>query len=160
MGINIDVTLNNRQALPGVSPQMGMTKAKMSAKESIQLKKEVSKESQMLAGLSTFMSTGSIAKGFIMSNPVTRPLAVALKTAEKIIFVGSAFNQARTGEVMLESNVRAKTKTVASFGLNVAYGALDNLLFVQPQVRRQNASIDYHREIYLRNVENQKNQFV
>ena len=71
-----------------------------------------------------------------------------VKTGEKVLNVLSQYREVRSGESMLESNYRAKVKTAVNLGLNITYGEIRNMLFRQPQIVRQNMSINYERDLY------------
>lgn len=79
-----------------------------------------------------------------------------VKTAEKVLNVLSQYREVRSGESMLESNYRAKVKTAVNLGLNIAYGEIRNTLFRQPQIVRQNMSINYERELYNYSIYSEK----
>lgn len=79
-----------------------------------------------------------------------------VKTAEKVLNVASQYREARSGESMLESNYRAKVKTGVNLGLNIVYGEIRNTLFRQPQIVRQNMSINYERDLYNYSIYSEK----
>jgi hypothetical protein len=159
-GIDINVLLREGSGKAGVSQSMSRAKSKLSAKDTATLSKTMKKAGNTLSGMTTFASTGSIPKSFAMSVPVLREIKIATMVADKGVDFGSKLYQAHTGEDMLISNFKAKYKTVTTAGANLIEGYVKNLLYNRPVVRRQNNMLDYGREIYLRNVESEKNQFV
>lgn len=87
------------------------------------------------------------------------PVAVGyglVKIGERIAIFGSQFREVRSGESMLESNYRAKVKTVTNLGLNILYGEISNALFTRPKIVRQNYALNYEREIYNYSVYGEK----
>lgn len=82
-----------------------------------------------------------------------------VKTGEKVLNVLSQYREVRSGESMLESNYRAKVKTGVNLGLNIVYGEIRNMLFKQPQIVRQNMSINYERDLYNYSIYGEKYKF-
>jgi len=141
MSIDINVYLRNN---------IGRTtraQSKLSTKETHNNKK----------GLATFMSSGNILKSSIMKVPVLRSVMVAGKTADKAVNFGVALYQASTGENMISSNIKAYSKVATTLGLAYVDSAIDNWLYRIPTVQRQNYMLDYGRNLYTRNIENEKN---
>jgi hypothetical protein len=159
-GIDINVLMRESGNQIGVSENMGRAKSKLSSKESAQLKKTFNKRTNMLTGMSTFASTGSLNKGLSMSIPPLRAIKMATALADKGVNFGTKLYQSHTGEDMLVHNFTAKYKTITSVGMNILQGHIQNILYNRPLVRRRNNMLDYGREIYLRNIEGEKNQFV
>jgi hypothetical protein len=158
-GIDINVRMAGG-GKPGVSSNMSRAKSTLSAKDSITINKAIKKATNLGIGAATFGSTGDVPRSVIMSVPVLRELKILSKVADKGIDIYTKIKQAHSGEDMLLSNFKARYKTARSLGTNIFSGYVQNLLYTRPQIRRQNNMLDYGREIYLRNVENEKNQFV
>ena len=154
---NIRITLGGRGGGGGSG---GGRRAKVSAKLTHQMNKNQSQSSmdvgktyqKVVSGISktaSFLSgnEGALASAF-SSIPMLGYVYGAAKLVEKTLTFGSQYREARTGESMLESNYRARLKTGVMLGTNILAGEIRQKLFVQPQIIRQNASIQYDREIY------------
>ena len=158
MSIDINVYLRNKGG------RTTRAKAKLSAKETHTNKKgrtttATKRETNHMGALATFMSSGNILKSSLMKVPLLRSAMVAGKTADKGVQFGTAIYQARSGERMISNNIRAYSKVASTLGLAYVEGAIDNWLYREPEVERQNYMLDYGRDLYLRNVENDKNSF-
>lgn len=159
-GIDINVRLGGGGGKPGVSSNMGRAKSTLSAKDSATINKTIKKTTSVISGMSTFVSTGKVSSGVMMTSPVLRSSKMISMAVEKGGNTLIKLYQAHSGEDMLASNAKAILKTATSGGTNLLSGYVENLLYTRPQIRRQNNMLDYGREIYLRNVENNKNRFV
>ena len=159
-GIDINVRLGGGGGKPGVSSNMSRAKSTLSAKDSATINKTIKKTTSVISGMSTFVSTGKVSSGVMMTSPVLRNAKMISMAVEKTGNTLIKLYQAHSGEDMLASNAKAILKTATSGGTNILSGYVQNLLYTRPQIRRQNNMLDYGREIYLRNVENEKNQFV
>jgi hypothetical protein len=158
MSIDINVYLRNKGG------RTTRAKEKLSAKETHANKKGATsvatkKETNHMGALATFMSSGNLLKSSVMKVPILRSAMVAGKVADKGINFATAIYQARSGEQMLSNNIRAFSKVASTLGMAYVEGAIDNWLYRQPTVQRQNYMLDYGRRLYLRNIENEKNQF-
>lgn len=156
-GIDINVMLRGGG---GVSQNMSRAKSNLSAKSTSTSNKKFKSYTNMVSGMTTFASTGKFSTGAVMSVPVLRNIKMVTMVLDKGVNFGTKLYQAHSGEDMLISNFKAKYNTVTSLGKNVIEGYVQNLLYNRPVVRRQNNMLNYGREIYLRNVESEKNQFV
>lgn len=135
----------------------GGRKSKLSAKATHSKNKVITQNANNnpMQGLKAIQRFGSSALGgsesLLSFTANTVRLGVVyggVKTAEKVLNVASQYREARSGESMLESNYRAKVKTAVNLGLNITYGEIRNTLFRQPQIVRQNMSINYERDLY------------
>lgn len=159
MSIDINVYLRNKGG------RTTRAKAKISTKETHNNKKgrtsasTSKKETNHMGALATFMSSGHLLKSTLMKVPALRSAMVAGKVADKGVNFATAIYQARSGEQMLSNNIRAYSKVATTLGLAYVEGAIENWLYRQPTVQRQNYMLDYGRRLYLRNIENEKNQF-
>lgn len=157
MSIDINVYLRNKGG------RTTRAKAKLSAKETHSSKKgrttATKKETNHMGALATFMSSGNMMKSTIMKVPLLRSVMVAGKVADKGVNFATAIYQARSGERMISNNIRAYSKVATTLGTAYIEGAIDNWLYREPEVQRQNYMLDYGRALYLRNIENEKNQF-
>ncbi len=159
MSIDINVYLRSKGG------RTTRAQAKMSAKETHKTKKgrtsasATKKEVNHMGALATFMSKGNILKSAIMEVPILRKVMVVGKVADKGVNFGVAIYQARSGENMISSNVKAYSKVASTLGLAYVDSAIDNWLHRKPTVERQNYMLDYGRKLYIRNIENEKNKF-
>ena len=158
MSIDINVYLRNKGG------RTTRAKSKLSTKETHASKKggtstATKKETNHMGALATFMSSGSILKSSVMKVPVLRSVMIAGKVADKGVNFATAIYQAHTGENMISNNIRAYSKVTTTLGVSYLEGAIENWLYRQPEVRRQNYMLDYGRELFIRNIENEKNQF-
>lgn len=158
MSIDINVYLRNKGG------RTTRAKSKLSAKTTHANKKGATsvatkKETNHMGALSTFMSSGNLTKSSIMKVPILRNVMAAAKLADKAVNFGTAIYQARSGEKMISSNVKAYSKVSSTFGAAYISSAIDNWLFREPEVQRQNYMLDYGRNLYIRNIENEKNKF-
>jgi hypothetical protein len=161
MSLNINVRL-------GGSGGGGGRQAKLSAKQSHQTNKQVVQSSSngIIQGLKVAKRAGSSALGgseallSFTANSVRLGIVYGgVKTAERGLYVLSNYREVRSGESMLESNYRAKVKTGVNLGLNIVYGEIRNMLFKQPQIVRQNMSINYERDLYNYSIYSEKYKF-
>lgn len=159
-GIDINVMLRGGGGRVGVSQNMSRAKSNLSAKDTSTMDKKFKKSMNILTGMTTFASTGSLPTSAMMSKPVLREIKMVSMVLDKGMEFGAKLYQSHSGEDMLVSNFRAKFKTATSAGTNLLQGYVQNMLYNRPVVRRQNNMLNYGREIYLRNVESEKNQFV
>jgi len=105
-----------------------------------------------LRGSSSLLST---LTGF---SAITALAMAAAKTTVDILNFASQYRQVRSGESLLESNYRAKLKTGLNLGLNIIHTEIKNTLFVQPQIVRQNISMNYERDLYNYTLYGEKNK--
>lgn len=158
MSIDINVHLRNKGSK--TSRAQGL----LSAKETYSSKKQVSnfstkKNTSNMGALATFMSSGNILKSGLMKVPILRTAMALGKTADKGINFFANIYQARSGERMMTSNTRAFSKVATTLGASYLEGAIDNWLYRGPEVERQNYMLDYGRNLYTMNVQNDKNKF-
>ena len=114
------------------------------------------KANNTIATATNFMSGSGGAIGTAI--PIVGGFMIAARGAEKIINFGADIYGARSGEDMIASNIKANVKTGASFGLNLASGAVENYLFTEPRIARQNNMKEYNRELYFQNGYTRKNE--
>lgn len=158
MSIDINVYLRNKGG------RTTRAKAKLSTKETHTSKKGATsvatkKETSHMGALATFMSSGNMMKSGVMKVPILREVMAAGKVADKGANFITAIYQARSGEQMLSNNMRAYSKVGSTLGLAYIEGALNNWLYREPEVTRQNYMLDYGRKLYIQNIENEKNKF-
>ena len=162
MSLNINVRLG------GSGGGGGGRQSKLSAKQSHQTNKQVVQSSSngIIQGLKVAKRAGSSALGgseallSFTANSVRLGIVYGgVKTAERALYVLSNYREVRSGESMLESNYRAKVKTGVNLGLNIVYGEIRNMLFRQPQIVRQNMSINYERDLYNYSIYSEKYKF-
>lgn len=157
MSMDINVYLRNKGG--------GRTRAQglLSTKETHTSKKQNSKNETKLSGFpliaNQFVATNKALQSGLMGVPIIRQILVAGKVANRGFNFGIKYSLARTGERMLSNNAKAMSKALTSLGGSVVHGAIDNALFRVPEVARQNQMIQYGRELYLSNIENEKNKF-
>lgn len=156
--IGFDVYLRGN-AKGGIHHATQRAKSKLSASQTSQVSKIASKQSTQKSALATFMSTGSMLKSAAMALPVVRELAVMAKLADKGGQFLIGLYQAHTNEDMLASNAKATLKAYTTLGQSVISASINNMLYTRPRVRLQNNALEYGRNLYLRNVENEKNSF-
>lgn len=157
MSIDINVYMRNKGG------QQSRAKAKTSAKTSFVNKKtkvsaQISKKTNNMGALATFMSTGNFLKSGVMKVPIIRNLLLMGKAVDRGVNFGTAIYQARSGEKMLSNNIRAYSKVATTLGIAYVEGAVNNWLYREPMIERQNYMLDYGRELYTRNIENEKNK--
>lgn len=155
-GIGIDVYLRGKGGGGGATER---AKSKLSASQTSQVKKIASRESTHKSAMATFISTGSIPKTGLMTLPIVREISVALKMADKAGQFGIGLYQAHTNEDMIASNLKAGLKAYTTLGQSYISAGIDNFLYNRPRVRLQNNALEYGRNLYMRNIENEKNQF-
>ena len=159
MSLDINVYLRNKGG------RTTRAQGKLSTKETHNSKKgrtsasATKKETNHMGALATFMSSGNILKSSIMKVPILRSAMVAGKVADKGINFVTRLYQAQSGENMISSNTKAYSKVATTLGLAYLEGSIDNWLYRKPTVQRQNYMLDYGRNLYIRNIENEKNQF-
>ena len=158
MSIDINVYLKNKGG------RTTRAKSKLSTKETHNNKKgktttDNKKATNHMGALATFMSSGHLMKSSVMKVPVLREIMAAGKVADKAVNFAANIYQARSGEKMLSSNIKAHSKVATTLGISYIEGAISNWLYREPEVARQNYMLDYGRELYIRNIENEKNQF-
>ena len=162
MGMDINVRLggsggNSRQA------RLSGLKTAEKAQQTIQRAGSSSGSSNVFKAVNSAISKGtsfmSGSGGALASAiPIVGGFMIAARGAEKIINFGADIYAARSGEDMLASNIKANVKTGATFGLNLASGAVENYLFTEPRIARQNNMKEYNRELYFQNGYTRKNE--
>jgi hypothetical protein len=156
MSIDINVYLRNKGG------RTTRAKAKLSAKETHSSKKggtsATKKDVNNMGVLATFMSTGNPLKSGVMKVPVIRSVMATGKVADKAVNFGTAIYQAHSGENMISGNIRATSKIASTFGVSYLEATISNELYRRPTVERQNYMLDYGKELYNLNIENNKNQ--
>ena len=157
MSIDINVYLRNKGG------RTTRAKAKLSAKETHANKKgktttDNKKATNHMGALATFMSSGHLMKSSVMKVPILREVMAAGKVADKAVNFGAAIYQAHTGENMISNNIRAYSKIATTLGTSYIEAGISNWLYRIPEVRRKNYMLDYGRELYIRNIENEKNK--
>lgn len=157
MSIDINVYMRNKGG------RTTRAQSKLSAKETFNSKRgrvsATKRDTSNMGMLSTFMSSGNLLKSGLMKVPILRSVMAAGKVADRGVNFATAIYQARSGERMISNNIRAYSKVGTTLGLSYLDSAIDNFLYREPEVKRQNYMLDYGRELYLRNVQNDKNQF-
>ena len=158
MSIDINVYLRNKGG------RTTRAKSKLSAKETHNNKKgktttDNTKATNHMGALATFMSSGHIMKSAVMKVPLLRSVMVVGKAADKAVNFGTALYQARSGEKMISSNIKSYSKIATTLGIAYVESTVDNWLFREPEVERQNYMLDYGRKLYNVNIENDKNKF-
>jgi len=137
-------------------------KAKLSAKSSISRQKETKSITSKLksyanAGMSLSSSKSNLPK-FIKKNIGISAGAMVVETAIKMADYGLTLYNANTGNNRYTHNARTVLNTMATLGLNYAFGAIKNELITKRIVSRQNYGLDYGRELYSINVEGTKHK--
>ncbi len=144
-------------------------KSKISAKGSLERKqitgangfKKAEKTIQTISKATSVEGAAGIVGGTASKAvPVLATIALVAKLADKVVNIGANIYEAQSGENMISSNIKATSKAITSFGVSLISGGVSNWLYNQPAIRRQNYSLDYNRELYLRNVDNEKNRFI
>jgi hypothetical protein len=159
MSIDVNVYLRNKGG------KTSRAQGKLSTKETHNNKKggtsavATKKNVNHMGALATFMASGSMMKSAIMKVPVLRSAMIAGKVADKGVNFVTNIYQARSGERMVSNNIRAYSKVASTLGIAYIEGAIDNWLYREPEVQRQNYMLDYGRELFTRNIENEKNKF-
>ena len=149
MSIDINVYLRNKGG------RTTRAKSKLSTKETHTNKKG---KNSAIAGIAA-KGKGFGASGFTKALVIVTAISLVAKKADKVVQFGTAIYQARSGESMISSNIRAYSKLLATGGMSYAHGVIDNWLYREPEVQRQNYMLDYGRELYNQNIENKKNRF-
>lgn len=157
-GLGIDIYLRGN-GKGGSNSQTARAKQTLSASQSKQVKNIANKQSTQKSALATFMSTGSIGKAGLMTLPVMREVSVMAKLADKGGQFLIGLYQVHTNEDMLASNAKATLKAYTTGGASLVRGSINNMIYNRPRVRLQNNALEYGRNLYLRNVENEKNSF-
>lgn len=153
--IGVDVYLRGRGGRGG---QTARAKETLSTRQSSEVKKIASKKSGYMSAMSSFITTGNISSG-VMLIPVLREISVIGKAIDKHAQFGISVYQAHSGEDMLSANMSAMAKAYTTLGGSYIKAGFENILFNRPKVRRQNYMLDYGRNLYMRNIENEKNSF-
>jgi uncharacterized protein YerC len=79
-------------------------------------------------------------------------ISFVIQKAEQLASLHNNLREAATGNELEAQNTRNTIKTVMSLGLNYVYGMIENELFTQKTISRQNAGLEYSRELYDINV--------
>ncbi len=160
MSIDINVNLRNGGGRTTRAQSKMSTKGSFNNKKGRMATVATKKETNHMGALATFMTSGNMLKSGLMKVPLLRSVMVAGKVADKGVQFGTAIYQARSGEKMISHNIKAYSKVYTTMGIAYLEGALDNYLYREPEVKRQNYMLDYGRELFLRNIENEKNKFL
>ena len=160
MGMDINVRLggsggNSRQAkISGLHTSIKSQQTMQQAGSSFS--NQFKKINSMVSSATSFMRGSGGALGTAI--PIVGSIMVAAKGAERLINFGADIYGARSGEDMIVSNIKAYSKTGATFGLNLVAGAISNYLFTEPRIERQNNMKEYGRELYFQNGYTRKNE--
>ena len=163
MDMNINVYLRG-------GGQTSRAKSKTSAKKSFNVKQLQSpnKLDKVNKVLNTMNKVANLTNSAVnvaqhtitKSAPVAAAIMMILRLADKGIQFGANIYEAHSGNIVKSSNIKAMSKTVSSLGINLLSDGIKHALYELPVINRQNRALDYNRQLYLRNVENGKNQFV
>ena len=104
------------------------------------------------------MASGKVGSfmGVASKVPAIAAVYLALGAVDKVIGFGTDVYKGISGEDMLASNIKAHSKTVATLGMNLVAGSINNAIFTEPRIRRQNDMKDYGRELYFNASEKNK----
>lgn len=142
-------------------------KGKLSAKGSAQNAKETSSTYLTVKGTTkgignavNFAGGNAPGLGQVLGTlgKVGLAIGAVVGTAVKVSNIGINIYEAQTGESMNAHNARSMVQTISTLGLNVLSGKVNNLLTTQHNIRRQNISMDYYRELYNLNMYGEKNK--
>lgn len=77
--------------------------------------------------------------------------------SNKSIDLYANYQTSKTGQTLHYSNIKATKNTIFSLGTNIVGGYINNELFGRNAVRRQNANLEYDRQLY--NYNNQGGKY-
>lgn len=163
MDMNINVYLRG-------GGQTSRAKSKLSTKKSLNAKQlqspnKLDKTAKVLNTMNKVANSTNSAINVAQHTatktvPALAIIMMALRLVDKGVQFGANIYEAHSGNSMRASNIKATSKTISSLGFNLLSDGIKHALYTQPVIRRQNRALDYNRQLYLRNVENGKNQFV
>lgn len=84
-------------------------------------------------------------------------VAAGITIASKGVDLYINFQTSKTGQTLHYSNIKAAKNTVMALGTNLIVGHVKNELFTKNVVRRQNATLEYNRQLY--NYNNQGDKY-
>ena len=84
-------------------------------------------------------------------------VAAGIAIASKGVDLYVNFQTSKTGQTLHYSNIKAAKNTVMALGTNLIVGHIKNELFTKNVVRRQNATLEYDRQLY--NYNNQGDKY-
>lgn len=122
---------------------------------------KVSARSTGLNQAKTFVDTTTVAptqSGLKVAGAVATAIYAGVKTAEKVVNFGVNMWEARTGQSVRASNIKATGKAHTSAYLNVVVAQIDHYLIGRHRVNRQNLELEYNRELYNLNYLNRKHR--
>lgn len=90
---------------------------------------------------------------------VASSIIVATKTAQKIVNFGVDMWEARTGQSVRASNIKATGRAHTSFYLNQVVAGINYYLTGRHRIKRQNMELEYGRELYNMNYLNKKQRY-
>lgn len=102
-------------------------------------------------------------KGLELSNlaagggPIVQAIVTTAKIASKIADVYIDYQTSKTGQTLHYGNIKAGKDLITSLGLDYLTGYISNEFFTKNTVIRQNASLEYDRQLY--NYNNQGDKF-
>ncbi len=154
--IGVDVYL--RGNAKGGGGQTDRAKQTLSAGQSAHVNKIAKKTSIKYSAISSFITSGNVKPGMMLIPGMSKVMAAA-QAVNKVAQFGIGIYQAHSGEDMLAANMSATWKAYTTFGGSLIKAGFDNLLYNRPRVRRQNNMLEYGRNLYSRNIDNEKNSF-
>ena len=134
-------------------------KAKLSTSQSVENKQFIKKTTNKMASYTTMITGGHIGEAIGIRTPIVQDIMAHGRIANQVVGFGAGIYEAQSGETMLTHNVRAWSKTLTSVGTSYVSAWVNNMLYTRPTVKRQNYMLDYNRKLFMRNIENEKNQF-
>lgn len=122
---------------------------------------KVSAKSTGLNQSKTFVDTTTVEptqSGLKVAGAVAVTIYTGVKTAEKVVNFGVNMWEARTGQSVRASNIKATGKAHTLAYLNVVVAQIDHYLIGSHRVNRQNLELEYNRELYNLNYLNRKHR--
>lgn len=93
-----------------------------------------------------------------LGGPVVATIVAGLAIANKSADVYLTHSKAKTGQSLYYDNIKQRKDNIMSLGTNYIFGSIRNEFFVKNQVKRQNNSLEYYRELYNYNNFGEKNK--
>ena len=90
---------------------------------------------------------------------VAASIIAATKIAQKIVNFGVDMWEARTGQSVRASNIKATGRAHTSFYLNQVVAGINYYLIGRHRIKRQNMELEYGRELYNMNYLNKKQRY-
>lgn len=134
-------------------------KAKLSTTLSNENKDFAKKTANKMASYTTMIMGGHIGEAVGIRTPIIQDIMAYGRIANQVVGFGAGIYEAHSGETMLTHNIRAWSKTLTSAGTSYVSAWVNNMLYTRPTVKRQNYMLDYSRNLFNQNIENEKNQF-